>query len=82
MKTPTPLYVHDCDRCRYLGTINSRGEWGDLYVCERNPTKSERSAIFRWSDEGRDYSSAPMPMTDNYRPAHPLRLAASIYRAL
>lgn len=57
-KTPTPLYTHDCDLCRYLGTVE-RIQWYDLYVCERSPDAGSRSLVARYGDDGPDYTSMP-----------------------
>jgi len=46
----TPLYQHDCENCKFLGSYIDM----DLYVCprERRPT-----VICRYSSDGPDYSS-------------------------
>jgi len=56
-KADRPKYVHDCDRCTFLGraTCPTTGEEADLYYCP-NPT-FEATVIARWSSEGSEYSS-------------------------
>lgn len=44
---PTPLYIHDCDDCVFLGNYKNT----DLYFC--NPV----SVISRKSSEPSDYNS-------------------------
>lgn len=47
-----PNYVHDCDKCTFLGSAVVDGKVVDLYHCAYEPT-----IIARWSSEGGDYSS-------------------------
>lgn len=83
-KSPNPMFIHDCKHCRLLGTINHAPiGWGDLYVCEGMAERGldvslGRSVIFRWSDEGRDYTSIPESMADSLKEGHVLRYAASL----
>lgn len=42
----TPLYVHDCDACEYLGSTLGH----DFYSCSN-------TLIARWSSDGHDYIS-------------------------
>lgn len=71
--SPTPLFTHDCNCCRFYGTVQAHGLWGDLYVCERNDSVTERSAVFRTGDDGPDYSSMPVSMVARFPEGHPLR---------
>lgn len=48
-----PLYVHDCERCTFLGVLF--GEV-DVYECNKEGLR-DASYIFRDSDEGSDYAS-------------------------
>jgi hypothetical protein len=57
MKTK-PLYDHDCDRCRFVGTYNGR----DLYVCAFDGAID--AVLLRQSSKGGDYESA---LIDNTR---------------
>jgi len=57
-----PTYIHDCQDCKFLGTVtihNSpvRCTVADLYYC--NPSNQELSGtlIARYGDEGPNYSS-------------------------
>jgi hypothetical protein len=79
MTQPAPIHTHDCNLCRYLGTIASGGGWHDVYVCERNPVETDRSVIMRYGSDGPEYTSVPLSMTPRYPADHPLRLAAAIY---
>ena len=45
-----PLWKHDCDACKFLGTRKNL----DWYVCEEGALG--RSIIARYSDEGPDYA--------------------------
>jgi hypothetical protein len=45
-----PRYAHDCDACRFLGTIDKY----DLWYCERC---DDGSAIARYSSEPSEYAS-------------------------
>lgn len=47
-----PLFVHDCDRCTFLGSFNNH----DLYV----HTGGWPTVIARWSSDGPDYYSGLM----------------------
>lgn len=50
-----PRFVHDCDRCLYLGT------WcgADLYVCtDSDESKVIDTVIARFSDDPPDYASS------------------------
>ena len=55
-----PRYVHDCDRCRYLGRFRSY----DLYVCETK-SLSRQSVIARYSDEPSGYASGDVEVWRN-----------------
>lgn len=52
-----PKFVHDCDRCTFLGgaTCPETQAEADLYYCP-NPC-FEGTIIARWSSEGDNYSS-------------------------
>lgn len=78
MRQPKPIFSHDCDLCRFLGSVSVGNRWGDLYICERYDDVSMRSVIFRTSSDGPDYNSAPMSMAATFPHNHPLRLAAGL----
>lgn len=63
MSLLTPRYEHDCERCRFLGTVAApnRGADGvaDLYVCVDVGQTMGPSVVVRYSDDGPDYSSIP-----------------------
>ena len=48
----TPLFVHDCKCCTFLGTSESKQ---DLYFCKQGGV--EDTVIARFSSEGPDYRS-------------------------
>jgi len=56
MTNPSPRYVHDCDRCTYIGQT---GEY-DLYYCGGGSLGG--SVIARFSSEGHEYASSPFEM--------------------
>ncbi len=60
----TPAFTHDCDDCRYLGTLATPEGRTDLYRCDGGPTVGA-SLIARFGDEGPDYSSMPESMVDD-----------------
>lgn len=51
----SPIYSHDCDCCKFLGSVNHDGKWRDLYACST-------SAVIRHGNDGPEYSSAPLSM--------------------
>lgn len=62
--TTTPMFRHDCQRCRYLGSDNQH----DHYVCESDSNLDMRSLVARYSSDGPDYISAPTSMVRRYKP--------------
>lgn len=52
----TPIYIHDCDDCIFLGNFETcesgKNEKYDLYFCENGPT-----VIARYGDKGWEYAS-------------------------
>ena len=55
-----PNFQHDCNECKFLGTINNNLENVDCYYCETSITGS--TLIARFSGNGPDYSSMPVNM--------------------
>lgn len=49
-----PIFNHDCDTCKFLGTYNRR----DLYVCDK-------TLVARFGDEGSEYESGLSLIYDN-----------------
>jgi hypothetical protein len=49
-----PRYTHDCDRCVFMGRVDSY----DLYVCPQ--ARPLPTAVARKSSDPPDYSSAPL----------------------
>lgn len=51
----TPLYIHDCDECHFLGTfVGEDFDMADLYVCNY---QGMITVIARRSSYGPDYVS-------------------------
>ena len=52
---PKALFKHDCDKCKYLGTmyVPLRNTVADVY---RSCEKEIKAVIFRYSDDGPDYT--------------------------
>jgi hypothetical protein len=74
MVEAAPRYIHDCQKCQYLGRFNQF----DLYVCM--PKKGGRgSLIARFSNEGPEYSSVPIFPGDDI--SHVLELIPEIGEA-
>ena len=60
---PKALFVHDCSKCQYLGTmfVPLRNTMADVY---RSCEKEVKAVIFRYSDEGPDYSHHHIDFTN------------------
>ena len=60
-----PLFVHDCERCKFLGsmTIPLMDQVADVYM---SCGKDLPSVIFRYSDEGPDYACVSTDMMHRY----------------
>jgi hypothetical protein len=56
-----PVYQHDCDKCKFLGTIktkdNGYGEQHDVYWC----SGTLGSLLARYGNEGWEYASFMIP---------------------
>ncbi len=52
---PQALFKHDCDKCKYLGSmyVPVRDTVADIY---RSCEKEIKAVIFRYSDDGPDYT--------------------------
>lgn len=52
---PQALFKHDCNKCKYLGTmyVPLRNTMADVY---RSCEKDIKAVIFRYSDDEPDYS--------------------------
>ena len=53
-------WIHDCDRCKYTGSMFHNGNILDRYVCTD-------SVVARRSDDGPDYWSMPISMAKDDR---------------
>jgi hypothetical protein len=64
-----PKFSHDCDRCKYLGTLVDI----DLYICFPNDTdKSKRqyaSYVGRYGNGGSQYYSGYLRHPEDFRPS-------------
>ena len=58
-----PLFVHDCDKCKYLGSlyVPLHNTMADVY---KSCGKDMEAIIFRYSDEGPDYSHHHIEFTN------------------
>ena len=52
---PKALFKHDCTKCKYLGSmyVPLRNTMADVY---RSCEKEIKAVIFRYSDDGSDYT--------------------------
>lgn len=72
-KNPNPRFQHDCDSCRFLGTIVSKYQpnapYVDLYACDDKSIlkKWGPSLIARYGSDGPDYSSMPFELVQEHR---------------
>ena len=70
-----PLFIHDCKKCHYLGTIymqdrhwvDKRFVWADLYICIIPDGKIPSSLIARNSDQDSDYTSCDIQLYHSMR---------------
>jgi hypothetical protein len=51
-------WIHDCDQCKYIGSMFHHGEILDWYVCFE-------ALVARRGDDGPDYWSMPVSMIKN-----------------
>jgi len=68
MSNLKPVFVHDCDSCRFLGSIlNTEGDAIDLWAHEypTHPATFRLSIIGRHSSEGVAYDSYPIGFARN-----------------
>ena len=56
-----PKWIHDCDKCIYLGTIFKEF---DLYICRDNKFPDLDSYLIRYGDEGSEYLSIHVSVED------------------
>lgn len=56
-----PLFIHDCDDCRYLGTHRTvGGSWSDYYDCPNHG----RELTIRHGGEGHEYKAIAYSMAE------------------
>ena len=85
--THRPIYIHDCNRCRFLGhyqevaTYSGESTWMDLYAC---PSVAGRTVIARYGSKGDHYVSGicfgVQAILDGKQ--HPLRRAIELAKEL
>lgn len=63
----SPSFQHDCEVCKYLGTLRSNGEVMDCYVHEAIPGPTGRTGtiIARHSSDGSDYDSRSLDLCES-----------------
>lgn len=73
-----PLFTHDCERCRFLGSVISpeTSEVSDLYVCEGGTLG--QTVVARWSSLGPDYSSCPVGIQTTVKTLQAAKLLAGL----
>jgi len=68
------VWLHDCESCEFLGTVNIDGRTFDLYTCAQGGLG--RTFIARYGDDGPDYSSGlnfpSVPALNAAMALHPL----------
>ena len=50
----TPIHQHDCDNCKFLGSVIGGGKMHDMYSCT---TERGTSVVARYGEEGEYFSS-------------------------
>lgn len=66
-------WTHDCDKCRFLGQLNTDAGSYDLYHCQAALLGG--SLIARYGSDGPEYMSVPFDMASSTKMA-PLQVAA------
>jgi hypothetical protein len=70
-----PVYQHDCDSCRFLGTFTYNAplvegfveKTCDLYHCPNCCVSDQGTIVARYADEGHKYASTPVSMLKERR---------------
>jgi len=56
-----PLYIHDCEHCKFLGSAHLHNKKCDWYECYNGSSiKDQRTIIARRSSDGPDYNSGTL----------------------
>jgi hypothetical protein len=60
-----PIYAHDCDKCKFLGSmlIPNMKETADVYM---SCGKELPAVLFRWSNDPPDYTHVLTVSMDRY----------------
>lgn len=79
-KKPEPLYEHDCDGCRFVGTIfHAEHGWVDIHVCLDLSDVRRSDIIARASDEPANYVAADLISALKHKTYdHPLYIGAKL----
>lgn len=77
MSASAPRFVHDCERCVFLGIELQH----DLYICPPHEEWRRASVVARYGDEGPDYTSSPVEYAD-YHPLLGIALRLARERGL
>ena len=72
-----PMYEHDCEACRHLGTVNGADGVVDLYMCPRDGGLGP-SLVARFGDDGPDYTSVPAQYAESLTGRPELKAAAAL----
>lgn len=56
LKQQHPVYDHDCEDCKFLGTMTIEGVLYDFYSCD---TGFYLTRVARYSSKGSDYLTLP-----------------------
>ena len=54
------IWIHDCDQCKYAGSMFHENKTFDWYVCND-------SVVARFGDDGPEYWSMPKDMVEDDR---------------
>lgn len=57
-----PVFLHDCDLCQFIGTIDGNSGTIDVYHASHD---GQNSLILRDGDNPEDNQSMPLPMLHN-----------------
>lgn len=74
--TTKPRFQHDCNKCKFLGTID-QGMHGlyDMYSCEK---EHEKEIVLRFGYREADYKSLPLEAITHILDGSPYKLAEKL----
>jgi hypothetical protein len=76
--TQEKFHAHDCDKCDYLGSIQTCGEAYDLYVCVNTGIFALTAFIARFGEDDR-YISLSYHDVNEAKPGNILSAAKRLY---